>query len=200
MCTYRVYHNIFRFFCTKKNIAQKHAVLQQDLKLKKMKGKRGGGGTKKNSTPSTFLKTTYFQKNSSLDNVKKIFEVYPKKFCCLKNIICTHPCTHLWHQGIIAFFCRIWKQNLRFLQKYNAPDVPQSFFLQICWKVSYCLIYIIARDLKTQATLYSTFFVATRKNEKNQNLAGFPTGFEKKMCTNHVIFHMWDNKKNFSNL
>ena len=44
----------------KKKIPQKHAVLQQDLNLKKMKRKRGGGTEKNPVPPPTFSKNTYF--------------------------------------------------------------------------------------------------------------------------------------------
>ena len=85
MCTHIAQYTLC-FLCLKLffEIAQKHAVLQQDLKFQKMRKKEGG--TKKNST---FWKTTYFQKISSLQNVRKMSVVYPKK------IICTHSCTRL---------------------------------------------------------------------------------------------------------
>ena len=65
-----------------------------------------------------------------------------------------------------------------------------------------CIIY---HDLRTQSTLYFTFFVARGKNEENRNLAGFTTGFEMKnhlfhilqMCTQMCANNVFETTKNF---
>ena len=61
MCTHMAQYSLFilrvKFFF---EIAQKHAVLQQDLKFQKMRKKEGGWVLKKNSTPHAFSKTTHF--------------------------------------------------------------------------------------------------------------------------------------------
>ena len=114
LCTYGTIYFVFFYIRKEKKISQKHAVLQQDLNVKKMRGKEGRGVMKKKHyPPPTFSKTTCFQIISSLQNMRKMFEVYSKKICCLKKIICTHSCTRLWHQGIIAISCRIWKQKIQ---------------------------------------------------------------------------------------
>jgi len=46
------------FWRMKKQIAQKYAVLQQDLKFKKMRKNEGGGLDLKIKPPPTFLKNT----------------------------------------------------------------------------------------------------------------------------------------------
>ena len=45
------YISFFFTYEKKKIISQKHAVLQQDLNVKKMEGKRGGGTEKKSVPP-----------------------------------------------------------------------------------------------------------------------------------------------------
>ena len=127
-----IWHNIFRFFLhtKRKKNPSKTCCFTTGFEHEKNEGKRGRGRPdKKNLVSPTFSKTTYLMKNSSWHNVRKMFEVYSKKFCCLKKIICTHSWTRLWHQGIIAISCRIWKQKFRFLEKKNVPDVLQSIFI-----------------------------------------------------------------------
>ena len=126
-----IWHNIFIFFFAyekKTKNAQKHAVLQQDLKFKKSKTK-GGGTIKKIVPPLRFQKLRIWSKIQVYTMLAKCSKYFQKNFCCLKKIICTHSCTRLWHQGIIAISCRIWKQKFRFLEKKNVPDVLQSIFI-----------------------------------------------------------------------
>ena len=125
-----IWHNIFRFFCIRKEkkIAQKHAVLQQDLKLKKMKGK-WGEGTKKNSTLPTFLKTTYFQKNSSLDNVRKMFEVHPKKILLSQKYYLHTPVHIFVTTGNYSVFLQNLEAKSQISREKNVPHVLQSIFI-----------------------------------------------------------------------
>jgi len=80
MCTHIAQYTLcflrLKFFF---EIAQKHTVLQQDLKFQKMR-KKEGRGTKKKSPPHTFSKTKYFHRISNLQNIRKMFVVYPKNF------------------------------------------------------------------------------------------------------------------------
>jgi len=57
------YISFFFTYEKKKIISQKHAVLQQDLNVKKMEGKRGGGGdTEKKSVPPYVFENYVFLK------------------------------------------------------------------------------------------------------------------------------------------
>ena len=120
-------------------------------------------------------------KNSSLHNVRKMFEVFPKIFLLSqKNYLHTFMYSFV-APGNYSDFLQNLEAKIQISREKNcAWCTTINFYLQICSKVSYCLMCIILYDLYTQGTLYFTFFVSRVKNEKNRNLAGFKTGFEKK--------------------
>ena len=84
---------------------------------KKWREKRGEGYWKKLVLPYVFKNYVFFFLIQVYTMSEKNLKHIQNKFCCLKKIICTRSCTRLWHQGIIAISCRIWKQKFRFLEK-----------------------------------------------------------------------------------
>ena len=130
MCTYgTVYFVCFCIRKEKKN-PSKTCCFTTGFELEKNEEKKRGGVLKKiQYPPLRFRKIRTFKEIQVYTMSGKCLKYIQKKFCCLKIIICTHSCTRLWHQGIIAIFCRIWKQKFRFLEKKNVPDVLQSIFI-----------------------------------------------------------------------
>ena len=94
-----------------------------------------------------------------------MFEVYPKKILLSQN--------HYLHTFMYAFvapgnysdFLQNLEAKIQISREKNcAWCTTINFYLQICSKVSYCLMCIILYDLYTQGTLYFTFFVSRGKN------------------------------------
>ena len=94
------------------------------FEILKNERKKGGGVVKKKCYPPIrFRKLHAFTKFQFYRSLEKCLKYIQKNFCCLKNIICTHLCTRLWHQGIIAISCIFFRENFRFAKKDTVPDV-----------------------------------------------------------------------------
>ena len=127
----------------------------------------------------------------------KCVKYIQKKFCCLKIIICTHSCTRLWHQGIIAISCRIWKQKFRFLEKKMCLMYYNQFlFANLLKSILLSHVYNIKWFVHTRHTIFYIFCGYRKKWEKSK-FGWIHNGIWKKKCAQIMLYCICETTKTF---
>ena len=111
---------------------------------KKWREKRGEGYWKKISTPPYVFENYVFFLNSSLYNVRKKSEAYPKQILLSqKNYLHTFMYAFVAPENYSDFLQNLEVKIQISREKKGAWCTTINFYLQICSKVSYCLMCII---------------------------------------------------------